>query len=814
MKRLLLTTVSVIFVLSAIAQKTFQKTYGGTISEYTFSVKQTMDGGYIIGGYTTSFGFLEYNMYLLKINKDGDEEWSRLYGGTQDEGDSYQFTEVQQTTDSGYILVGQTESFGAGDVDIYLIKTDDTGTIQWNKTYGGTGTDVAWSVQQTNNGGYILGGFTTSFGAGGADIYIIRTDANGDTLWTKTYGSSSNEYCYYMRLTTDNGFVCTGSTFSKGAGSNDIFILKSDSNGNQQWSKTIGGINQDLGYSIAPTNDGGYVLTGKMNSYGAGGWDVYIAKLDSLGNIEWDKTFGGSGHDWGRSVQQTTDSGYIIVGQTISFGAGLRDMYLIKLDGNGNKQWSKTFGGAFNEYGYDVQLASDGGFIVVGETRSFGSGGADVYLVKTDEYGSTGCNQIIINDSITVPGISASSATWGVNGGATITSPSSTQTSPTTLVTMLCSNCLDLGANFSANAVCFGDSTQFLDLSFDSLDTITQWIWDFGDGIIDTFATSTNLIHVYSATGVYSVKLSVINNATPACTDSILNSAYVYTPYLINDAAITICAGDSALIYGKKQSVSSTYYDSLTTTNGCDSIHSTVLIINPAYSAGTANDTICDGDSSLIFGLYQKTAGTYFDSLTTSKGCDSVISTVLIVNFSPSVSFIGLDTSYCTTDAAATLTAIPPGGSFSGTGITGTQFDPATAGVGTHTITYSYTDSNGCAASDSQNVNVYVCTGIVRQHRLREANGGARPAYEFNASFEIYPNPNKGEFTIEIIITETENLELKISNGLGQIVFTERLNQITGNFKKQVNLNKYRSGIYHVQLITNKGVITRSLIIN
>jgi hypothetical protein len=254
--------------------------------------------------------------------------------------------------------------------------------IEWEKTFGGSGDDRGYSVQQTRDGGYIIVGETESYGAGEADVYLIKVDANGNMQWSKTFGGSGDDVGYSVQQTRDGGYIIVGYTTSYGAGLFDVYLIKVDANGNMQWSKTFGGRGDDVGYSVQQTSDGGYIIVGYTTSYGAGLFDVYLIKVDANGNMQWSKTFGGGAWDEGYSVQQTSDGGYIIVGTTTSYGAGWEDVYLIKVDANGIMQWSKTFGGGSWDLGYSVQQTSDGGYIIVGFTESFGAGGEDVYLIK------------------------------------------------------------------------------------------------------------------------------------------------------------------------------------------------------------------------------------------------------------------------------------------------------------------------------------------------------------------------------------------------------------------------------------------------
>ena len=209
------------------------------------------------------------------------------------------------------------------------------GDTIWTRTYGGSDDDAGWSVAQTTDGGYIIAGWTESFGAGMEDVYLVKTDVEGDTLWTHTYGGSSTDWGYFVAQTTDSGYIVAGRTASFGAGSSDFYLVKTAPDGDTIWTRTYGGTDSDYGYSVVQTTDGGYIVAGGTRSFGAGEYDVYLVKTDALGDTIWTRTYGGSDYDGCRSIVQTSDGGYIIVGETKSFGAGLHDVYLIKTDSLG-----------------------------------------------------------------------------------------------------------------------------------------------------------------------------------------------------------------------------------------------------------------------------------------------------------------------------------------------------------------------------------------------------------------------------------------------------------------------------------------------
>jgi hypothetical protein len=264
-----------------------------------------------------------------------------------------------------------------------LLKTDERGIQQWYRDFGGTSIEMGYSAQQTSDGGYIVAGYTMSYGSGVSDVYMVKTDTLGNQLWYRTFGGSSGDGAYSIRQTCDSGYIIAGFTCSYGNGNSDVYLIKTDSEGNQLWYRTFGGFYSEEGYCVQQTLDCGYVVVGYTCSYGAGSNDVYLIKTDSTGNQQWYRTFGGTHYDYGWSVQQTNDSGYIIVGFTGSFGGG-RNVYVIKTDSTGIQEWSQTYGGNNYDEGYCVKQTNDGGYIIVGQTFSYGAGSSDVYLIRLE----------------------------------------------------------------------------------------------------------------------------------------------------------------------------------------------------------------------------------------------------------------------------------------------------------------------------------------------------------------------------------------------------------------------------------------------
>lgn len=359
----------------------WNKTFGSSGYNEGWCVQETDDKGYIIVG-TTAPLYYNFDIWLLKTDKYGIEEWNRTFGG---EGSDYA-NSVRQTRDGGYIIVGLLWLTDDKQWDIWLIKTDNFGNEEWNRTFGGDLNDFGWCVQQTFDDGYIITGFTEVISYENRDVILIKTDVNGNEEWNKTYGESMFDEGQYVIQTNDGGYIITGYIMQQEGflPSFDIWLIKTNSTGYIEWDKIFTGF-FNVGTCVQQTRDGGYIITGYIGGFE--GSDLLLIKTDSEGNIIWDTKFGGKGEDWARSVKQTNDGGYIIAGQTSSYGAGNLDVWLIKTDKDGDKKWESTFGGIENDTGQSVQLTSDGGYIIAGTTSSYGSGRTDIWLIKTDKNG-------------------------------------------------------------------------------------------------------------------------------------------------------------------------------------------------------------------------------------------------------------------------------------------------------------------------------------------------------------------------------------------------------------------------------------------
>jgi hypothetical protein len=371
---------SVTFLSAQAPDTSWTKTFGGGNDDNGRWVQETDDGGYIITGITASSGAGQNDAWLIKTDASGNLSWSRTYGGSNQD---YGFT-VQQGAVGKYIIGGQTSSFGAGGTDAWLITTDSQGNIDRTNTYGTSMYELGYSAMQTMDGGYIICSQTLARGAGQIDVWLIKTDSLGDTVWTKTYGGSDYDWGRFAQQTRDSGYVILGQTQSFGAGNVDAYVIKTDAQGDTLWTKTYGGMAREYTYSMQQTTDDGYILVVTSTLFSAGGYDAWLIKTDTSGDTLWSKAYGGSEQEEGYSVRQTSDGGYIIAGYTASFGNGGFDVFVVRTNNFGDTLWTKTMGGAGDDIGYCIQETRDGGYIIVGITDSYGAGEDDLWLIKLE----------------------------------------------------------------------------------------------------------------------------------------------------------------------------------------------------------------------------------------------------------------------------------------------------------------------------------------------------------------------------------------------------------------------------------------------
>ncbi|UCE23499.1 MAG: T9SS type A sorting domain-containing protein [Candidatus Zixiibacteriota bacterium] len=351
--------------------------YGGPYHEFGHACQQTTEGDYLLLGSTYSYGSGSFDIYLVRVDTLGNKVSSATFGGALTE---YGY-DLHRTSDGGFVIVGSTKSFGAGEKDVYLIRLNASGQPIWSKTFGGPLDDEGRSVRQTADNGFIICGGTFSSGAGYQDVFLIKTDANGNLSWQRTYGGAGGESGSAVRQTADGGYIVVGSTGSFGEGYSSIYVVRTNQNGDSLWATTYGGPRADYGYTVEIARDGGFVFAGATASYGAGSNDAYLIKTDPLGTVEWDRTYGGSDDDRVYSIVETGAGNFILGGNTLSFSSSF-NIYIVKADPNGNLIWDQDYGGSESDYCERVFSDMRGNLVVVGRSFSYSAGGSDMYVLK------------------------------------------------------------------------------------------------------------------------------------------------------------------------------------------------------------------------------------------------------------------------------------------------------------------------------------------------------------------------------------------------------------------------------------------------
>jgi uncharacterized delta-60 repeat protein len=387
------------------------RTYGGTGIEQAYSEHQTSDGGFIVAGSTSSSGTGGSDAWLIRLNPSGQVIWQKAYGSV---GNDFPVG-AQQTTDGGFIVSAFTGPSGfAGGA--WVFKTDAMGNVQWQNKYAGFGCCIL-PTQQTIDDGFILAGFTDSSGMG--DVQVIRLNSTGAVIWAKTYGNpTAFDAAFSVQTMPDGGFVIAGITNGyavNGLIAGDFWVFKIDASGDIVWQHAYGGLGADYAISIAKTSDNGFIVAGWTDSFGAGGNDAWLLRLNNTGGVIWQKAYGGKGDDVAFSVGQTSDGGFIVAGSTNSSGAGGRDAWLFKLTSTGNIVWQKTYGGPGDDYAVSAEQTTDGGIVLAATTSSFGNGNSDVWILKLNHDGSISetCEStgIVQDSNATVTDTNASTTT-------------------------------------------------------------------------------------------------------------------------------------------------------------------------------------------------------------------------------------------------------------------------------------------------------------------------------------------------------------------------------------------------------------------
>lgn len=654
-----------LFFLSSIAvsaQVTFQKRIGGIHEDAAYSSIQTLDGCYVIAGYTKSYGAGARDAYVVKTDSLGNVLWAKTYGGPADD----EAVTIKQTSDSGFIIVGKTKSFGAGNDDLYLVRTDASGNMLWSKTYGSPYADEGADVLQINGGFLVLGGYNDE----GMDVLLMKINDNGDTIKVKKYDS----FIWYVpggwgywdhgkeiKQAPDGNYIIIGYTYNNSSPHNFPMYLKVDTNLNLIWfvNTNLVGANNATN-SCVPTSDGGYIICGGGDTY------PFLMKINSAGAFQWGKTYKSpSATGAAKTIAATADGGYIM--SVYSYGNS--KYRLIKTDANGDTLWTRRYGGFPPTWGGNsLTLTNDGGYLFSGQNTLSVPDSVDMLLIKTDSLGYTSsCYQY--PDTILVGTLVASTTyrTPNIYDSCFINIPSFVENSQVAVSADYCA-CRSYNSSITAGSdtiFCFGDS-------------------------------------------------------------------------------VTLHASSGNYIY--------------------------------AWNTGQTTQSITV-DSS----------GTFSLEVIDSLGCASNVSQMNVqVNPLPIVSFSGLPDTVCINYGTFVLSANPAGGIFSGPGMTDSIFDPNSAGLGSHQIIYSYSDSNTCSAVDTQNVFVDICAGINEEDNLVS-----------NSYLVISPNPFHSIASVQLPEGFTQ-AELKMYNVLGEEIY----NSVISNRKTVISNQGFAPGVYFYRVFS------------
>ncbi|HRH65389.1 MAG TPA: T9SS type A sorting domain-containing protein [Bacteroidia bacterium] len=414
----------ILFSVNAVdAQYAFQRLIGGSSQERGQALFQTLDGGYLYNGATLSYGSGSADGFFVKTNSQGLLEWAKAYGTVSFDNSEFAI----QAHDGSLLGVGRTFYPSGLASDVLLFKTDSSGNLLWSKTYGGGSNEGVAYMIETGDHGYALVGATQSTGAGSDDILFIRTDENGDTLFTRTYGTVESEVGIAIQEAPDGSFVICGkqTIIAGGLPFADAVLMRTDASGNLVWANLYGDTLWEELESVRIAADGDLVSCGSITSFGAGKYDILCMRTDSLGNVDWAKTYGGAETDASYGVLANADDTYTLSGYTNSLGYGHEvrgddstNIFLMKINSLGDTLWTRTYGDGLQDEAYRNSAASDGGYLVSGFTTNYAfQDSAQMILIKTDSLGFTGCHEYTSYPVVSTAPLSARSVSFAQSAG-------------------------------------------------------------------------------------------------------------------------------------------------------------------------------------------------------------------------------------------------------------------------------------------------------------------------------------------------------------------------------------------------------------
>ncbi len=705
-------------------------------------------------------------------------QWKKCMGGTGDD----RVNCIKQTNDGGFIVAGQTNS-NNGDVsdnhggyDYWIVKLSNSGDIEWQKCLGGTNNDYATCIQQTNDGGFIVAGYTCSSNGdvsgnhGSYDYWIVKLSNSGDIEWQKCLGGENDDRANSIQQTTDGGYIVAGKTssmYGDVSGNHcidDYWIVKLNSLGDIQWQKCLGGNGTDISTSIQQTSDGGYIVAGYTFSNNGdvsgnhGSYDYWIVKLSNSGNIEWKKCLGGTYEDYAACIQQTNDGGFIIAGQTnsndgnVSGNHGNYDYWIVKLSNSGDIEWQKCLGGTGEDWAYSIQQTNDGGFIVAGYTRSNDcdvSGNHalygivyyyDYWIVKLSNSGDiewqkclggtnedyATCIQQTNDGGFIVAGYTCSS-NGDVSGNHGTNDCWIIKFAPMLIV--------DAGPN---RIICNGDSIAIggSPTASGCLPPYT-YLWNNSESLNDN--TIANPIAFPNITTTYT--LTVTDSIGNINTDSVIitvNNVYFFTE------TDTVCGGK--LWHGTYYNLSGTYYDSLITINNCDSVYNLNLFVYPLQYLNLGNDTTINISDTININ-----AGSGFNNYLWSNGSIDSLITVY-----------------------------------------------GSMGQGIYSYYVNVTDINGCSYSDTIFITITTEDGYIELNNI--------------IKIKIYPNLVQDKLNIKINGLIDNDLSIELFDINGVKLLNKNFENNSDVIYETIDLSNYANGVYFIIIKCGNLIKTEKII--